>query len=134
MGYIYGAERRSFWRRSMPSTRRPTGNGETAMWAQLITMRLKPGKDEGLPALLEQIRSLEQPGTGLIRTSAMRDQNDPSRVLVLVAFESEEKARERENDPARQEGMEAARATMAELFDGPPEFVDLTVVTEWSGR
>ncbi len=104
------------------------------MWAQLITMRLKPGKDEGLPGLLEQIRASEQAGTGLVHTSAMRDQNDPSRVLVLVMFESEERARERENDPARQEGMESARATMAEIFEGPPEFVDLTVVAEWSGR
>jgi quinol monooxygenase YgiN len=104
------------------------------MWAQLITMRLKPGKDEGLPGLLEQIRASEQAGTGLVHTSAMRDQNDPSRVLVLFMFESEERARERENDPARQEGMESARATMAEIFEGPPDFVDLTVVAEWSGR
>ncbi len=56
----------------------------------------------------------------------MQDQNDPSRVFMLVVFESEEKARARENDPRRQEGLQAARATMAEIFDGAPEFVDLT--------
>jgi hypothetical protein len=60
----------------------------------------------------------------------MQDQNDPSRVYVLVVFESEEKARARENDPRRQEGMEPARATMAAIFEGPPEFVDLVVVGE----
>jgi hypothetical protein len=49
-----------------------------------------------------------------------------------VVFESEEQARARENDPRRDEGMEAARATMAEIFDGPPEFVDLTVFNELS--
>jgi len=103
------------------------------MWAQLLTMRIKPGKEDGLPELLEQIRAREQAGSGLIRTSAMRDQNDPSRVFVLVMFESEEKARERENDAERQAAMATGREMMADIFEGPPEFVDLTVVTEWSG-
>ena len=49
---------------------------------------------------------------------------------MLVVFESEEKARARENDPRRQESLQPARAMMAEIFDGPPEFVDLTVVAE----
>jgi hypothetical protein len=102
------------------------------MWAQLITMRLKDGKEEGLPGLVEQLRAAEQPGSGLVRSTAMRDQNDPSRVYVLVVFDSEESARARENDPRRQERLQAARTTMAEIFDGAPEFVDLTVVSESS--
>jgi heme-degrading monooxygenase HmoA len=100
------------------------------MWAQLITTRLKPGKEDDLPGLYEQLKAAEQPGTGLVRSTTMRDQNDPSRVYTLVVFESEEKARERENDPRRQEGLQAARATMVEIFDGPPEFVDLLIVGE----
>ena len=60
----------------------------------------------------------------------MRDQNDPSRVFTLVVFESEDKARARENDPRRQEGLDAVRAAMAEVFEGPAEFIDLTVVEE----
>ncbi|MGD0084297.1 MAG: antibiotic biosynthesis monooxygenase [Acidimicrobiales bacterium] len=102
------------------------------MWAQLITMRLKPGKEGDLPRLYEQLRAVEQPGTGLLRTMAMQDQKDPSRVYNFVIFESEEKARAREQDPRRQEGLQAVRATMAEIFDGPPEFVDLTVVEDTS--
>jgi antibiotic biosynthesis monooxygenase (ABM) superfamily enzyme len=102
------------------------------MWAQLITTRLKPGREGDLPRLLEQLQAVEQPGSGLVRSIAMRDQNDPSVVYLSVFFESEEKARERENDPRRQEGLQAARATMAEIFDGAPEFVDLTVVEEWT--
>jgi hypothetical protein len=38
----------------------------------------------------------------------------------------------RENGSRRQEGLQAARATMAEIFDGALEFVDLTVVDEVS--
>lgn len=100
------------------------------MWAQLITTRLKPGREKDLLRLYEQLRAAEQPGTGLVRSTAMQDQKDPSRVYMLVVFESEEKARARENDPRRQEGLQTARAIMTEIFDEPPQFVDLVVVDE----
>ena len=63
------------------------------MWAQLITMRLKPGKDT--TELDNQMRAAEQPGSGLVRTLVMHDQADPSQVYTLVVFESEQKARAR---------------------------------------
>ena len=101
------------------------------MWAQLITVRLKPGKEGELPRLVEELKAAEQPDSGLLRSSALQDQNDPSRGHMLVVFESEQKARERENDPRRDEGLRIARETMAEIFEGPPEFTDLTVVADW---
>ena len=103
------------------------------MWAQLITTTLKPGHEGDLQNLVDQLRATEQKGSGLVRSMAMRDQKDPSRVYMLVVFESEEKARERENDPRRAAGLNEARATMAEIFAGPPEFVDLVVVDEVIG-
>jgi quinol monooxygenase YgiN len=102
------------------------------MWAQLISMGLKPGCEDGMGKMLEQLRAAEQPGSGLLRQTVMRDQNDPSRYLMLVLFESEEKARERESDPRRQEGMKAMRETMKEIIDGAAQFVDLSVVEETS--
>ena len=78
------------------------------MWAQLIKMRLKPGNDTA--ELDKQLRAAEQPGSGLVRTLVMHDQKDPSQVYALVVFESEEKARAREQDPRRQEALQAARA------------------------
>jgi quinol monooxygenase YgiN len=102
------------------------------MWAQLITVTLKAGEDEGLARLEEQLQAAEQPDSGLVRSSVMREQNDPSRVHMLVVFESEEKAREREDDPRRSEGLQAARAAMAQIFAGPPQFTDLTVDVEWA--
>jgi hypothetical protein len=101
------------------------------MWAQLITWRLKPGKD--LAGLNEQLRAVEQPGSGLLRTMVMRDQKDPDQLYTLVVFESEEKARERERDPRRQEGLQAVRAMLADVLAAPPEFTDLAVVEEWTG-
>jgi quinol monooxygenase YgiN len=100
------------------------------MWAQLIQMRLKPSEDT--LELIEQIRAAEQPGSGLVRSLFMRDQADPSRILTLVVFESEEKARAREQDPRRAEQLAAARTIMADIFEGSPEFTDLVVVDEWT--
>ena len=89
---------------------------------------------QDLAGLSQALRDAEQPGSGLVRTLTMRDQKDPRQVYTLVVFESEEKARVRERDPRRQEALEAVRAMMADIHDGPPEFVDLTVEDEWTGR
>ena len=103
------------------------------MWAQLINARLKPGADDALATLYEQLQAAERPGSGLVRSLGMRDQKDPSRLYMLVVFESEEKARAREQDERRAEGLAAARATMAEVYDGPPEFTDLVVFSDYGG-
>jgi quinol monooxygenase YgiN len=95
------------------------------MWAQLMKMRLKPEREQDLAGVSAQLQALEQPGSGLLRTMTMRDQSDPSQVYVLVVFESEEKARAREQDPRRQEGLKPAQATLA-------EFVDLIVAQDVS--
>lgn len=100
------------------------------MWAQLISARLKPGKEDGLTTLFDQVQAAEQPGSGLVRSTFMRDHNDPTRVYMLVVFETEEQARAREQDPRREQGLQVARATMAEIFAGPPEFTDLLVVND----
>lgn len=89
------------------------------------------GKGEKeLEGVLQQLWATEQPGSGLVRSTAMRDQKDPNSVYLMVVFESEEQARAREQDPRRLEGLQAARASMAEIFESAPEFVDLNVVGE----
>lgn len=100
------------------------------MWAQLIVQRLKPGGENRLQAVLDTLHAIEQPDSGLLRSIAMRDHKDPARVYMLVLFESEQAARRREQDPRRAEGLVEARAMMAEIFDGMPEFVDLTVLED----
>jgi len=102
------------------------------MWAQLITTRIKSGGDEQLQRLFQQLRDAEQPDSGLVRTSVMRDQADASSLSILVVFESEEKARARENDPRRADALAAIRATMAEVFDAPPSFTNMTVIEEFT--
>jgi hypothetical protein len=56
------------------------------MWAQMTKMRLKTEKEQDIAGLfkhlLGQIQAYEQPGSGLLRTIAMQDQNDPSQFYV----------------------------------------------------
>jgi hypothetical protein len=101
------------------------------MWAQLMRFRVKPGKDTA--GLREQLQLVEQPDSGLLRTMIMQDQKDPDQFFTLVVFESEEKARARERDPRRQEGLQVLRAMLGDRLAGPPEFTDLAVVEEWTG-
>ena len=99
------------------------------MWAQLIKVQLKPGSD--LAVLAEVLEAAEQPGSGLLWELVMHDQNDSDSAYVLAVFESEEKAREREQDPQRAEGQEAIQELMARVLAAPPEFTDLIVTAEW---
>ncbi len=100
------------------------------MWAQVILTRLRPGRAVDLPKLAAMLRAIEQPGSGLVRSTLARDQKEPDRVLMFVVFESEEKARAREADPRRAEGLSEVRALMQEMFEGAPEFIDLNVEEE----
>ncbi len=100
------------------------------MWAQLQRVRSGPEHEAELLDVFEQLRAIEQADSGLLRTMVMRSQADPALVFVLVVFDSEERARAREQDPRRQQGLERIRAAMGGVLDGPPEFFDLDVVLE----
>jgi quinol monooxygenase YgiN len=106
------------------------------MWAQLIGSTVRSDVApadvaDRLRAVQEHVRAAEQPGSGLLRTLLLQDQSDPHHVYTLVVFESEEKARAREQDPRRAERLQEARTAVAELSEGPAEFTDLTVIAEW---
>jgi quinol monooxygenase YgiN len=103
------------------------------MWTQIIKTRIKPGKEAELAALMDEFKSLEPPNSGLIRSTTARDQKDPDTLYIMVTFESEEHARIREQDPARNDALAHAREVMADIFDAPPEFIDLNVVSEYAG-
>ena len=100
------------------------------MWAQLNAVRVKEGMLDVVVKAMEQLRDFEQPDSGLLRTIVMQDQKDPARLLVMVLFESEEKARAREADPRRQEGVQALRASLADVLEAAPEFTDLSVIAD----
>jgi quinol monooxygenase YgiN len=100
------------------------------MWMQIITGRLKPGKEAAFVGLMDKLVAIEQPGSGLIREVATRSRKDPDVVYVIATFESEEAARAREADPRRQEGLAEIRKGLIEALDGPPEFIDLDVLAE----
>jgi quinol monooxygenase YgiN len=100
------------------------------MWAQLQKVSTKPEREAELLDVFGQLHDIEQADSGLVRTMVMRSQADPTLVYVLVVFDSEEKARAREEDPLRRQGLERIRAAMGDVLDGPPEFFDLNVLRE----
>lgn len=100
------------------------------MWAQLQKVSSRPERQAELLGVFEQLQAIEQADSGLSRTLVMRSRADPNLVYVLVLFDSEEKARAREQDPRRQQGLERIRAALGDVLDGPPEFFDLDVVLD----
>ena len=100
------------------------------MWAQLIRMTVKPGRENELGAVVDRLHAAEQAESGLLRTVTMQEQGDPRNAYVLVLFESEAKARAREQDPRREEALTDLRSTLVDLLDGPMEFTDLTVLRD----
>jgi DNA-binding NarL/FixJ family response regulator len=98
------------------------------MRAQQTTMRLMPGNDTA--EVNEQLRAPRQPEPGPVRTLTMHDH--PARCTRRLRSRARRK-HAREQDPRRQETLQAARAVMADIFDGPPQFTDLTVAEEWTG-
>jgi quinol monooxygenase YgiN len=103
-----------------------------SMWAQMIRVRLKSGQDDAISRIAALLRTIEQVDSGLIRTSFMRDTKDPLSMTMLAVFESQEKARAREADPRRSDGLQQLQTLMRETLAGPPEFVDLDVLEEFS--
>ena len=100
------------------------------MWAQQIKMSIKPEMLGDLPKMFAELHAAEQPDSGLLRTFVLQDQKDPTQVYVFVVFESEEKARIREQDPRRREALAAVQTFMNSFVDGPPSFVDFNVLQD----
>lgn len=100
------------------------------MWAQLQRISSGPEHQDALLEVFAQLRAIEPEASGLERTLVMRNQSNPDEVFVLVLFESEEKARIREQDPRRNEALEGVRAGLRAVLAGPPEFFDLDVVLD----
>jgi heme-degrading monooxygenase HmoA len=59
---------------------------------------------------------------------ALENQNDPREYYTLVIFESEAAARENERSPQQAKRLERFQ----QIFEGPPEYVDLNVVHDRS--
>ena len=102
------------------------------MWAQLISMRLKPGKEGDLPRVYEQLRAAEQPGSGLLRTTTAiaRPEGPEPHPPPSCSSRARRRRGPASRTPRARPALEGVRATMAEIFEGPPEFVDLEVLED----
>ena len=98
------------------------------MWAQVQRVSTDPEREAQLLEIFEQLDAIEQEDSGLLQTLVMRNQKDPNEVFVVVVFESEAKARAREQDPRRQEPLQRIREAMGDVVNGPPGFTDCNVL------
>jgi len=100
------------------------------MFGQVMVMDVKPERVGDLPRIFELLEAAEQPDSGWLRTVVLHDRADPHRLFTVVVFESEEKARERENDPRREEKLGEAQVLLREVLAGPPQFHDCDVLLD----
>jgi quinol monooxygenase YgiN len=99
------------------------------MWAQLVKARFKPGLEAELRTIQDEFAERErQNPSGWLRSIRLQNQHDPRESYTVVFFESEERARQREQTP----GQEAMVQRLQACMEGPPEFVDFDVVEEFS--
>ena len=63
------------------------------MWARNGTaQRVKPGKGDDLANVIAHLKAAEQPGSGLVHSTATLDES-PSRVIMYVVFGEQEGGR-----------------------------------------
>lgn len=94
------------------------------MWAQIIKTRMKPGAEEQLKDIRDQVQSRVSGRPGLVHAYWMRSQKDQQEYYTVIVFESEEKAREGERELEQDPVFERLRSLEA----GTPEYVDLDVI------
>ncbi len=102
------------------------------MWAQMISIRLKENSEREILDIMETLRGIEQPNSGLLRQLVFRDRADPQVIRTLALFESEEMARARETDPRRLVVQASVQAKLAQVVDGQPTFADLDVLVDFT--
>ena len=100
------------------------------MLAQLIKMRLKPEKDRELAGVLEQLRALRSSRTPGF-CDLPRCETRATRARFTRSSSSRARRRLREGAGSATPGRtQSVQPAMGEVFDGPPEFVNLTVAMD----
>jgi hypothetical protein len=100
------------------------------VWVQIISVQVRPG--ENIDRVIATLKAGEQSESGLIREMFLQDQKDPERFTIVAMFETEEQARAREADPRRAGTSATMRTIMGEILAAPPQFIDLTVIEDWT--
>ncbi len=94
------------------------------MWAQIIKGRMKPGAEQVLAEVRDDIKAQIGQRPGLIHSFWMQNQQDPQEYYTVIIFESEAAARASEPDVNQNPAFQKLRA----YAEGAPEYVDLNVI------
>jgi heme-degrading monooxygenase HmoA len=94
------------------------------MWAQIVKTRMKPGVEQDIAAIREEMKARVSQREGLVRALWMQNQNDPQEYYTVIVFETEEQARAGERELEQDPLFQRTRS----LGEGTPEYVDLDVI------
>jgi quinol monooxygenase YgiN len=95
----------------------------------MIKARIQPGKESEAEAIAQEFEDQSRrEGIGPVRVHVFANQSDPLERYTLAIFESEEKAREAENNPKQAELIKKFWG----VYEANPEYADLVPVIEWS--
>ncbi len=93
------------------------------MYGTVAQMRLKPGSESQMQALMKEYETLDIPG--YVQSTVYRMDNDPDEYYLAVVFDDRESYQMNAQSPEQ-----AARyLRMAELLDGDPAWHDGEIVS-----
>lgn len=100
------------------------------MWSQLVKLRVKPGSEGQMEGFEERWEREVGRGTdsGWVQTQIFKNPSNSNEWYLLATFESEEKARQSENNPKHQEVV----GDIMDLMESEPEYTDLDPVYDSS--
>ena len=93
------------------------------MYGTVARMRLKPGTESQMQALMEEYETLDIPG--YVRSTVYRMDDDPGEYYLAVAFEDRETYQANAQSPEQ----DARYQRMVALIDGDPEWHDGEIVS-----
>jgi quinol monooxygenase YgiN len=96
------------------------------MWAQMVKTKVKPGREDEVEDLTDQLEDRDNPAW--VRRMVLANQHNPREHYIVVLFESEEAARQHEQHPEQHEMV----TQLLDCYEEPPEFTDLEVLRESS--
>ena len=92
------------------------------MYGTVARLRLKPGTEQQIAALMKEYESLKVPGH--VSTTTYRMDNSPDEYYMAVVFDNKDAYTRNANDPAQ----DARYRKMRELLAADPEWHDGEVI------
>ena len=97
------------------------------MFGTIATMKVKPGQEQALVALMDKWWTERRPKVkGAISSTMYRSVDNPSEIMMAVVFDNKENYMANANDPEQDKWYQE----MAACFDGAPSWKDGDIILQ----